>query len=186
MPRLKLALLDRDGVINRKAPEGEYICRPEQFHFLPGVPEAIRLLNENEVTVVVLTNQRGIALGLYDEAQLSVIHDRLRSELAEANARLDGIYFCPHDDKQCDCRKPKTGLLELAFRDFPFATRDNSVLIGDSLPDIQAGTSFGIRTVFVEGDASIQKKGASEARSSATGTAASLLEAVEQLLSHDE
>ena len=184
MPRLKLALLDRDGVINRKAPEGEYICCPEQFHLLPGVPEAIRHLNENEVTVVILTNQRGIALGLYDEAQLSMIHDRLRNELAEVNARLDAIYFCPHDDNQCDCRKPKTGLLEMAFRDFPFATEVNAVLIGDSLPDIQAGTSFGIRTIFVEGDPSVQKGGASEARSLASRTAANLLEAVEQLLSH--
>ena len=182
MAALKLALLDRDGVLNRKPPEGSYISRPEDLELLPGVGEAIRLLNQNEVTVAVLTNQRGVALGLYDQARLGEIHAVLRNELRRERAHLDAIYVCPHDEGQCDCRKPKTGLIRQAFEDFPFATLENSVLIGDSLPDILAGRSFGLRTIFLEGEPGNQKAGAGEAAQLADWQAPDLLAAVRRLL----
>ena len=182
MAGLKLALLDRDGVLNRKPPEGSYISRPEDLELLAGVPEAIRLLNTNDVSVAVLTNQRGVALGLYDQARLDEIHSLLRNELGRAGARLDAIYVCPHDEGQCECRKPKTGLIRQAFQDFPFATLENSVLIGDSLPDILAGRSFGLRTIFVETYPAYQKPGAAEAARLANWQAPDLLAAVRRLL----
>jgi D-glycero-D-manno-heptose 1,7-bisphosphate phosphatase len=146
------------------------------------VGEAIRLLNQNGLPVAVLTNQRGVALGLYDQARLEEIHAVLRNELRREGAHLDGIYVCPHDEGRCDCRKPKTGLIRQAFEDFPFATLENSVLIGDSLPDILAGRSFGLRTIFLEGDPGNQKAGAREAARLADWQAPDLLAAVRRLL----
>jgi D-glycero-D-manno-heptose 1,7-bisphosphate phosphatase len=175
---VEVVLLDRDGVVNRKLPEGEYVSSWERFDLLPGVPEAIKSLNDRGITSILLTNQRGIALGLYSEKELAGIHDRLQKVLAETGAHLDAIYFCPHDKGQCSCRKPGTGLLEQAFADFPQATRTNTVLIGDSLSDIQAGKTFGIRTIFIQGDERYRKAGADNAASLADANVASLPDAV--------
>jgi D-glycero-D-manno-heptose 1,7-bisphosphate phosphatase len=179
---IRFALLDRDGVLNRKLPEGQFISKPGQLELLPDVSKAIRRLNDGGIRCLVLTNQRGIALGLYTERDLEAIHKQLRSQLGKRGARLDGFFHCPHDEGQCDCRKPKTGLLVQAFEAFPSASRTNSVLIGDSLPDIQAGKNFGVRTIFVAGDPGSQKEGASQAAALADRQASSLLDAVERLL----
>jgi D-glycero-D-manno-heptose 1,7-bisphosphate phosphatase len=95
--------------------------------------------------VIVVTNQRGIALGLLSEADVRSVHEKLQSHLAAYGAHLDAIYFCPHDNGECNCRKPGTGMFELAFRDFPGASPDNSVMIGDSASDILAGAGMGMK-----------------------------------------
>lgn len=141
--------LDRDGVLNRNLPNGRFVNRWEEFELLPGVEDAIAALNQSGRAVIVITNQRGIALGLYSRNDLDGMHDRLRERLAARGARLDAIYVCPHDDGQCNCRKPLTGLFEQAFKDFPAASPENSVMVGDSLSDIEAGSRLGMRTVFV-------------------------------------
>ncbi len=141
--------LDRDGVLNRNLPNGRFVNRWEEFELLPGVEDAIAALNQSGRVVIVITNQRGIALGLYSRNDLDGMHDRLRERLAARGARLDAIYVCPHDDGQCNCRKPLTGLFEQAFKDFPAASPENSVMVGDSLSDIEAGSRLGMRTVFV-------------------------------------
>ena len=117
---------------------------------LPGVERAIATLNRTGRTVIVVTNQRGVALGLYSVEALAQMHDRLRQRLAVHGAHLDAIYVCPHNEGECGCRKPQTGLFEQAFRDFPAAHTGNSVMIGDSLRDMEAGSALGMRTVFVE------------------------------------
>ncbi len=174
--------LDRDGVINRKPPEGEYITRPAQLEILPGAAEAIARLNLAGRQVIVVTNQRGIALGLMTQADLTGIHVYLRAELALAGAHLDAIYFCPHDRGQCTCRKPGTGMIQSAFRDFPGAAPENSILIGDSLSDIECGLRAGMRTLFVAGEPGRRKPGFEAAAAQASAEVPSLAAAVALIL----
>jgi D-glycero-D-manno-heptose 1,7-bisphosphate phosphatase len=147
---LDAVLLDRDGTINVKAPEGEYITRPEEIQLLPGAGEGIRMLNRAGVPVVVITNQRGVALGRMDEADLTAVHLRLQELLRENGARIDRIFYCPHDKGVCDCRKPGTLLLRRARCSLGLTTLCHSVMIGDSPSDIEAGSRAGARTVLLD------------------------------------
>ncbi len=149
---IQYVFLDRDGVINRKLPEGRYVTRWEEFELLPGVAETIAGWNRLGRRVILVSNQRGVALGLMTETELQRIHDRLRAQLARDGARLDAIYYCPHHRDECECRKPRTGMIEAAFRDFPGAGPENSVLIGDSLSDMECGRAAGMATIFIARD----------------------------------
>ena len=179
---VRYVFLDRDGVVNRKMPEGAYVTDWSQFQWLPGAVEAVARMNRAGMTVILVSNQRGIALGLYSEAKLELIHNNMRSHLAQHGARLDAIYYCPHDVGECQCRKPDVGLFEQACKDFPQATAGNSLVIGDSLSDIQAGKRMGMRTIFIDGEAGRQKAVAGAAAESADAVAGSLLQAVELLV----
>ena len=174
--------LDRDGVINEKAPEGDYVSDWDKFRFLPMAPEAIAELNRSGRTVIVITNQRGIALGRYTQEALADIHQRMSAELAAKAARVDAIYVCPHDKGECECRKPKTGLFRQAFADFPAANSTNSVMIGDSLGDMQAAERCAMRRIFVRGPEATQKPGAAEAERMADDSCDSLWQAVQQIV----
>jgi D-glycero-D-manno-heptose 1,7-bisphosphate phosphatase len=175
---VQFVFLDRDGVINCKAPGDGYIKTCEELALLPGAAHAIRLLNDSTRKVIVVTNQRGIALGRLSETSLSAIHQKLKSDLGLTGAHVDAIYHCPHDFDSCDCRKPGTGMFRLAFRNFPGACPENGVMIGDSESDILAGKSMGMRTIRIN-DAIAAEDGAS---CGATATAKSLLDAVERHL----
>ena len=179
---IRYVFLDREGILNLKPPEGQYVAGWEQFQILPGVEQAVAGLNQVGCIVIVVTNQRGVALGHTTRADVDEIHERLRQHLAKYGAHLDAIYVCPHDIGQCHCRKPDIGLFEQAFSDFPGARPDNSVMIGDSLSDIEAGTRLGMATIFVPGDPSTQKPGAERAAQFATATATSLLDCVQRHL----
>jgi D-glycero-D-manno-heptose 1,7-bisphosphate phosphatase len=175
---VRFVFLDRDGVINRKAADGDYITSWAEMELLPGVTRALAQLRASLRTIIVVTNQRGIALGRLSEHDLLAMHERLQCQLRAHRAQLDAIYFCPHDLDCCDCRKPRTGMFELAFRDFPEACPQNSVLIGDSDSDIVAGIRMGMRTIRIG-----QKlDGVRHATCRASSTAQSLLEAVENHL----
>jgi D-glycero-D-manno-heptose 1,7-bisphosphate phosphatase len=176
---VRYIFLDRDGVLNRKAPEGAYVSTWEQFQWLPGATEAVARMTRAGWTVMVVTNQRGIALGRLTVAQLELIHDKMRADLERQGARLGAIYYCPHDHGKCHCRKPDTGLFEQAMQEFPQANAQNSVVIGDSLSDIQAGKRLGMRTIFIRGEEATRKEGADVAADLADAVAGSLLEAVE-------
>jgi D-glycero-D-manno-heptose 1,7-bisphosphate phosphatase len=147
--RLDAVFLDRDGTINVKAPEGEYITRPEELELLPGAGEGIRILNRAGVPVVVITNQRGVALGRMDEADLTAVHLRLQGLLSDHGARIDGIFYCPHDKGVCACRKPGTLLLRRAGTALGLTTLRHSVMIGDSPSDVEAGQRAGARAVLL-------------------------------------
>jgi D-glycero-D-manno-heptose 1,7-bisphosphate phosphatase len=179
---VRYVFLDRDGVLNRKLPEGAYVSDWAQFQWLPGAVEAIARMNRAGLTVIVVSNQRGIALGRLSVEQLELIHGQVRNDLAHQGARLDAIYYCPHDHDECNCRKPDIGLFEHAAKDFPEVDAKNSVVIGDSLSDIQAGHRLGMRTIFIEGEPDRQKSGAQAAATLADEVAASLLQAVEKHL----
>jgi D-glycero-D-manno-heptose 1,7-bisphosphate phosphatase len=175
--------LDRDGVINEKMPEGRYVTRWDEFHLLPDVVQAIAMLNRAGVRVVVVSNQRGVALGLYSPEDVRALHAQLQQELAKVGARVDGFYFCPHDKGVCECRKPLGGMFEQAVAEFPSITAATSVMIGDSKSDMEFGRRLGMRAVFIEGDAERRGPGADEARALAGWRCGSLLEAVERLIS---
>jgi D-glycero-D-manno-heptose 1,7-bisphosphate phosphatase len=167
-----LVLVDRDGVLNRKAPEGEYILTPDELELLPDAAAAVRRLNECGIPVAVVTNQRAVALGRLTEHGLAAVHDELARLLAAAGAHVDALYYCPHDRDACDCRKPAPGMLTAALAEFDIAPR-HAVMIGDADSDVEAGRRAGVDTVQV---------GVGEALSAATWAARDLREAVELLL----
>jgi D-glycero-D-manno-heptose 1,7-bisphosphate phosphatase len=179
---LRTVFLDRDGVLNEKMPEGQYVTRWEEFRVLPGVPEAIARLNQAGIRVIVVSNQRGIARGLYTTADLDTIHDRFQELLRSHGARIDAIFICSHDKGECGCRKPLPGMFEQAVARFPAITAASSVMIGDSLVDIEFGRGIGMATVFVEGDPDRRHGAAPQARELATVSTHSLAEAADALL----
>jgi D-glycero-D-manno-heptose 1,7-bisphosphate phosphatase len=197
---LRTVFLDRDGVLNRKLPEGRYITTCSEFQPLPGVPQAIARLNRAGLRVVVVSNQRGIARGLYTADDVRQIHASFQSELQSQGAHIDAFYFCPHDAHQCDCRKPLPGLFLQARADFPEIAAASSIMIGDSLSDIEFGHRLGMTTVFLEGDpgapdervcslgwdSAHQKPGAEAARQLANLRFPSLSEATETLLASSD
>ena len=142
----KAVFLDRDGVINQKPEEGEYITSWEDFKILPGVAEGIALLNRAGYMVVVVTNQRCVAKGLLSVADLEKMDEQMSQALSRASAKLDGIYYCPHDyEPSCSCRKPAPGMLLDAARVHGVDLR-SSWMIGDSEIDMQAGKRAGCKT----------------------------------------
>ncbi len=143
------AFLDRDGTINESPPEGEYVTSPEGLRLLEGAAEAIRLLNEHPAKVVVVTNQRGIALGKMSEADLERVNNRLRQELGRSGAHLDAILHCPHHEGACDCRKPGTGMFERAAREVEGVELADAAMIGDTARDMEAGNRLDLTTVRI-------------------------------------
>jgi D-glycero-D-manno-heptose 1,7-bisphosphate phosphatase len=141
--------LDRDGVINRKAPDGHYVTCWEEFAFLPGAKDALRLIKRHGYRVIVVTNQRGIARRMMTEQDLQQIHAQMVTELAQAGVPIDALYYCPHEVGQCFCRKPQTGLFWRAKGDFPDINFPCSLLMGDSLSDMEAGTQLGCRNILI-------------------------------------
>jgi D-glycero-D-manno-heptose 1,7-bisphosphate phosphatase len=152
-PLKRAVFLDRDGTINE---EKEYLHRPEDFEFIPGAPQAIRLLNEAGFLVVVVTNQSGVARGYYDEAAVERLHLYMDQELARFGARVDAYYFCPHHPKhgsgayllECACRKPLPGMLVQAADDLAVDLK-RSWIIGDKLADVEAGLRAGCQPLLV-------------------------------------
>jgi histidinol-phosphate phosphatase family protein len=149
MIKVKTAFLDRDGVINHKRPEGNYVTCWEEFEFLPLVKEALWILNASGYRLIVVTNQRGIALKIMTESELQEIHKRMLAELAKVNVSIQAIYYCPHDEGQCYCRKPYPGMFLQAQRDFLDIDFESSIVIGDSLADIDAGNQLGCQTILI-------------------------------------
>jgi len=171
----KAAFLDRDGVINRKPPEGQYVTRWEDLRFLPGVPEAIILLTGAGYSVFVVSNQRGVAKGLPTQDELVAIHRRMCQELAAVGATITQVYYCPHEKQPpCRCRKPAPGMLLTAAQTHKLDLT-SSWMIGDSEIDVEAGRNAGCRTVrILNGDDA--KNGGADV------SARSLLDAVHQML----
>lgn len=107
MRKFSAIFLDRDGVINRKAPEGDYVKSWSEFEFLPGALEGLRMLGSLAERLIVVTNQRGVALGRMSERALHNIHEKMLAAVQEAGGRLDAVYYCPHE--QGACQWPQAG-----------------------------------------------------------------------------
>lgn len=145
----RAVFLDRDGVINQKFPEGQYVTRWEEFRFLPGTAEAIAVLNGAGFRVFIATNQRCVAKGVVSLQDMDALHRQMLSALGEANAQVEEVYCCPHEiEPACECRKPRPGMLLAAARAHQLdLTR--SWMIGDSPSDIEAGKNAGCKTVRI-------------------------------------
>lgn len=154
---LQTVFLDRDGVINERPGEG-FVTRPEEFEFAPGALQALRLMKIVGLKVIVVTNQSGVGRGLMTEADLQSVHEAMMTTVREYGAGLDRIYYCPHaPDDACDCRKPLAGMLHAAQREDPSIDFSHSLLIGDSLRDLQAGHRVGCGVALVGDDGRRQR-----------------------------
>ncbi len=143
----KLVILDRDGVINEDSEQ--YIRSADEWIPISGSIEAIVRLTKAGYKVVIATNQSGLARGYFTLKELSAMHDKLSNLVQLQGGRIDGIYYCPHGpDDNCQCRKPKTGLIDQIFMNFD-ASPNQTWLIGDSLRDLQAGASSGCNVALV-------------------------------------
>jgi mannose-1-phosphate guanylyltransferase / phosphomannomutase len=149
--------LDRDGVINEHV---GLLYKIEDFKLLPKVGRAVKEINNSEFLAIVITNQPVIARNLCSIEELGEIHKKMETLLGRQGAKLDAIYYCPHHpDKgfagenpdykiECDCRKPKTGLIKKAEKDFNIDL-NNSYIVGDSFRDILCGKNAGLGTIWV-------------------------------------
>ncbi len=150
MIKKRAIFLDRDGVINKKAKEHDYIKNWGEFEFLPHVADVISRLNKNFL-VVVISNQGGVSRGMMTLDDVNSIHANMQSELEKSNAIIDKIYVCPHYMKEkCACRKPKPGLILQAAQDLSIDLA-TSYVVGDSLIDIEAGKKAGCKTILIAG-----------------------------------
>lgn len=165
--RQKAIFLDRDGVINRDV---EPLDRPEKFQLLPGVCDAIKVINNSDYLAVVVTNQPMIAKGFADEEQLREVHNYMETILGRDGSYLDRIYYCPHHPEKghvgeredlkikCSCRKPETGMLDLAALEMNIDL-NQSYIVGDRTVDIMTGKNAGVRTILIrEGYAGLDGK----------------------------
>jgi D-glycero-D-manno-heptose 1,7-bisphosphate phosphatase len=144
-------LLDRDGVINRRIPDG-YVTSWEQFEFLPRALDALRLLAENSYKVIVVSNQACIGKGLISGEELAQLTSRFVHAVAKAGGQIYDVYYCPHRaEDACECRKPNPGLLRKAQHEHGFAFAQ-TFLIGDSERDLMAAHEVGCPAVWVRDD----------------------------------
>jgi D-glycero-D-manno-heptose 1,7-bisphosphate phosphatase len=181
----KAVFLDRDGVINEKPPEGDYVTRWQDLHILPGVAEGIAAMNRAGFDVIVVTNQRCIAKGLLTIADLEKLHRQMSDFLVRAGATIDAIYYCPHESEPvCRCRKPAPGMLVDAARERGIELRA-SWMIGDSCIDVEAGKNAGCKTARVLTGSVDERRCDTAASSSADVVASSLLDAVAQILARE-
>lgn len=143
----KLVILDRDGVIN--VDSDAFIKSPDEWMPIPGSLEAIARLNQAGYRVVVASNQSGIGRGLFDMATLNAMHAKMQRAAAAVGGRIDAVFFCPHTAQdQCECRKPKPGLLKMILERFEVDPATTPV-VGDALRDLEAGAALGFPTHLV-------------------------------------
>lgn len=143
----RAVFLDRDGTI---AEDVSYCRRPEDFRVFARAAEAVAMLNEAGLAVVVVTNQSGLARGYFTEEALAQIHQKMKGELARYGAWVDAVYYCPHHpDDGCGCRKPATDLFQRAAEELGLALA-GSYVVGDCEMDVRAGQTLGCQTVLVE------------------------------------
>jgi D-glycero-D-manno-heptose 1,7-bisphosphate phosphatase len=188
----RAVFMDRDGTISE---EVGYVNHPTRYRVFPYAAEAVRLLNEQGWLAVLVTNQAGVARGYFTEEMIGTVHDSLQTELERGGARLDAIYYCAHHPSvgeppyrfDCDCRKPKPGLIKRAAGDFEIEL-DESWMIGDRYSDIELARNAGVRACFV-----LSGYGRGEWEYQRTAwkhqpdmVAEDLLEAVRKIISNDE
>lgn len=142
----RAVFFDRDGTLNV---EKNYLHRPEEWEWVPGVLEGLRIARAAGFRLVVVTNQSGIGRGYYTEADVRALHTWVQKELRSKNLSIDGYYFCPHGEKEgCACRKPRPGMILQACRDLGIDPQ-KSYLVGDRTTDLEAARAAGVRPIFV-------------------------------------
>ncbi|MBO5588353.1 MAG: D-glycero-beta-D-manno-heptose 1,7-bisphosphate 7-phosphatase [Anaerovibrio sp.] len=151
----KAVFFDRDGTLNE---EVHYLHKIEDFKWIEGAIDAIKYCNDNGFLAIVITNQSGVARGYYPESDIMKLYDWMNTDLAKHGAHLDGIYYCPHHPTgkvkeyaiECDCRKPKPGMLFNAKKDHNIDLK-SSYLIGDSARDVECAEAAGVKGIMYKG-----------------------------------
>ena len=151
---MKAVFLDRDGVINQDPGGSEYVRSWHEFKFLPAVKPALKKLNDSGYALFIISNQAGVAKGLFSRKELDEITLNMLKELGDGHIRISGVYYCTHrTEDNCSCRKPRTGLIEQVISDNIKEGRKieipASFFIGDTIRDIQTGKSAGLKTILV-------------------------------------
>jgi len=195
MKKNTAVFLDRDGVINE---EVGYLDSLDKLKIIPGAYEAIRLINESGMKVVVISNQAGVARGLFPEDFVKITHEYLQNALRKKGAYIDNFYYCPHHPTEgiepyrqvCNCRKPAPGMLLQAAQDLNIDLK-RSYLVGDRFNDMEAGKKIGVRGILVKtgfGQSLLQDDGPDEAtpENKPDFIAADILEAVKLILKDKE
>jgi histidinol-phosphate phosphatase family protein len=152
--------LDRDGVINRRIVDG-YVRSWDEFEFLPGVPQAIKVFSGLFGNVIVVSNQQGVGKGLMTDSDVISLHKKMAEELMKAGGKIDRVYYCPDLKEQNSImRKPNVGMALKARKDFPAINFRKSVMAGDSLSDMVFGKRLKMTTVLLTKDVSLVRKAA--------------------------
>jgi len=148
LKKYNIFFLDRDGVIN----ENRFVNTPEEFEFLPRSLEALRMLKNMRKTVFIATNQGGIEAGYLTEETLQAIHDQMLGEIIKTGGKIREVYHCPHLDTECECRKPKPGMIFKALETYNLrhTAESECCFIGDHLTDWQAAIAAGIDPIAVK------------------------------------
>lgn len=152
----KALFLDRDGVLNRE--RGDYTYSVEDFDVLPDVSAAIKLARQKGYLIIVISNQGGIAKGLFDENRVDMLHQMMSDKLQKNGVSFDEIYYCQHHNEvgKCICRKPNSLMLEKAIARFDIDV-EKSVMIGDSQRDVDAASKVGVQGFLIESNSGILK-----------------------------
>jgi len=152
---MRAVFFDRDGTLNVDV---EYLHRVEDFRWIEEAKEAIKYVNDLGYLAIVVTNQSGVARGFYPESDIELIHDYMNDELKKIGAHIDAFYYCPHHPEakvekyrvNCDCRKPKTGMVDRACAEFSIE-REGSFMVGDSERDLVCGRTAGLTPIAYTG-----------------------------------
>lgn len=171
----RLILIDRDGTINKKAPRGEYIYRWEDFSFIPETFNAMKRLSEAGFTFVIITNQAGIARGVYSHSDVDRLHEKMCAVLAQEGITVADVYLCPHHwDEDCECRKPKAGMFWRCEREHQADMR-RLLYIGDDPRDMVAANNAGAHGLYLTNEKNL-------AVDASLGQCCNLEEAVEDII----
>jgi len=151
---MKVIFLDRDGVINKYPGDDEYVKSWEEFKFLPRAKQALKKLADSGFKIFIVSNQSGVSKGAYSKKNLDLITKNMLRELNSGDIQITGVYYCTHrQEDHCFCRKPKSGLINMAVEDLKKECRrielGKSYFIGDSMVDIQTGKAAGLKTILV-------------------------------------
>ncbi len=151
---MKVVFLDRDGVINEYPGDADYVKSWEEFQFLPAAKPALKKLTDNGIAIFVISNQAGVSKSIYSQETLDLITSNMLQELRDYGANISGVFYCIHrNEDNCSCRKPKTGLIDMAIAQLKKEGQriklSESFLIGDTIRDVQTAKAVGLKTIMV-------------------------------------
>ena len=151
---MKVVFLDRDGVINAYPGDFKYVTSWGAFHFLPGAKEALKELTRSGYKIFIISNQAGVSKGIYSQKELDRITKNMLKEIEEAGGSITDVFYCTHvEEDNCACRKPKTGLVDMAIKKLKHENLNinylKSFFIGDTIRDMQTARLAGLKSVLV-------------------------------------
>lgn len=151
---MKAAFLDRDGVINEYPGDYKYVTSWQEFRFLPGVKDALKRLNDADYRIFIVSNQAGVAKGIFSQGKLDEITENMLKEIRESGVQIEMVLYCTHrEEDNCNCRKPKTGLIDTVKNKLKNSgldlTLSESYFIGDTIRDMETGRTAGLKTILI-------------------------------------